>query len=95
MATRVVVLDVMVLGALYTSRVVAGAAAVEVPLSRWFLAFAMFLFSSLAILKRMIEGLGVADREGRELGGRGWEVGDIPVLLEEYLARESPGDKDG
>jgi 4-hydroxybenzoate polyprenyltransferase len=78
---RVVVLDVMVLGALYTARVVAGAAAVDVPLSRWFLAFAVFLFSSLAILKRMVEGLGVADREGERLGGRGWEVTDIPVLL--------------
>jgi len=80
---RVVVLDVMVLGALYTARVVAGAAAVQVPLSRWFLAFAVFLFSSLAILKRMVEGLGVAARESGDerLGGRGWEVGDIPVLL--------------
>jgi len=78
---RVVVLDVMVLGALYTARVVAGAAAVDVPISRWFLAFAVFLFSSLAILKRMVEGLGLADREGERLGGRGWEVGDIPVLL--------------
>jgi 4-hydroxybenzoate polyprenyltransferase len=78
---RVVVLDVMVLGALYTARVVAGAAAVDVPLSRWFLAFAVFLFSSLAILKRMVEGLGVADRDEERLGGRGWEVADIPVLL--------------
>jgi 4-hydroxybenzoate polyprenyltransferase len=78
---RVVVLDVMVLGALYTARVVAGAAAVDVPLSRWFLAFAVFLFSSLAILKRMVEGLGVADRAEERLGGRGWEVADIPVLL--------------
>jgi 4-hydroxybenzoate polyprenyltransferase len=78
---RLVVLDVMVLGALYTARVVAGAAAVDVPLSRWFLAFAVFLFSSLAILKRMVEGLGVADREEQRLGGRGWEVADIPVLL--------------
>jgi 4-hydroxybenzoate polyprenyltransferase len=78
---RVVVLDVMVLGALYTARVVAGAAAVQVPLSPWFLAFAVFLFSSLAILKRMVEALGVAGREEHRLGGRGWEVGDIPVLL--------------
>ena len=78
---RVVVLDVMILGALYTARVVAGAAAVQVPLSRWFLAFAVFLFSSLAILKRMVEGQGVADRAEERLGGRGWEVTDIPVLL--------------
>ena len=78
---RVVVLDVMVLGALYTLRVVAGAAAMAVPLSRWFLAFAVFLFSSLAILKRMVESLGVASRDEESLAGRGWTVGDIPVLL--------------
>ena len=78
---RLVVLDVMVLGALYTTRVVAGAAVVAVPLSRWFLAFAVFLFSSLAILKRMVESLGVASREEGSVGGRGWTVRDIPVLL--------------
>ena len=92
---RVVVLDVMVLGALYTARVVAGAAAVQVPLSRWFLAFAVFLFSSLAIVKRMVESLGMAHRGERSeggvlvasaasqetLGGRGWSMADIPVLL--------------
>ena len=78
---RVVVLDVMVLGALYTTRVVAGAAVVEVPLSRWFLAFAVFLFSSLAILKRMVESLGVEAREEENVAGRGWTVTDIPVLL--------------
>ena len=78
---RLVVIDVMVLGALYTTRVVAGAAVVEVPLSRWFLAFAVFLFSSLAILKRLVELLGVASREQESAGGRGWTVRDIPVLL--------------
>ena len=78
---RLVVLDVMVLGALYTTRVVAGAAVVAVPLSRWFLAFAVFLFSSLAILKRMVESLGVASRKEESVGGRGWTVHDLPVLL--------------
>ena len=78
---RVVVLDVMVLGALYTSRVVAGATALNVPLSRWFLAFAVFFFSSLALLKRMVESQGVAEREEEALAGRGWTVQDIPVLL--------------
>jgi 4-hydroxybenzoate polyprenyltransferase len=78
---RVVVLDVMVLSALYTSRVIAGATAVEVPLSRWFLAFAVFFFSSLALLKRLVESLGVANRKGESVGGRGWAVQDIPVLL--------------
>jgi 4-hydroxybenzoate polyprenyltransferase len=78
---RVVVLDVMVLGALYTSRVIAGATAVDVPLSRWFLAFTVFFFSSLAILKRMVESIGVAERAGGAVAGRGWHAEDTPVLL--------------
>lgn len=78
---RVVVLDVMVLGALYTSRVVAGAAAVDVPLSRWFLAFTVFFFSSLALLKRLVESIGVAERAEDLVAGRGWRAADVPVLL--------------
>jgi 4-hydroxybenzoate polyprenyltransferase len=78
---RIVVLDVMVLGALYTSRVIAGAAAVDVALSRWFLPFTVFFFSALAILKRMVESQNAAEREDDDLAGRGWTVQDIPVLL--------------
>jgi 4-hydroxybenzoate polyprenyltransferase len=78
---KIVVLDVMLLGALYTSRVVAGAAAVDVPLSRWFLPFTVFFFSSLAIVKRMVEAQGAAEREVDDLAGRGWSVQDLPVLL--------------
>jgi len=59
---RLVVVDVMVLAALYTVRVVAGAAAVEVPLSRWFLAFSVFLFASLALLKRAVQVRALAAR---------------------------------
>lgn len=85
---RVVVLDVVVLAALYTVRVVAGAAAVMVPLSRWFLAFSVFLFLSLALVKRWVEVAGVAraPSEGAEpaasptVAGRGWSVVDLPLL---------------
>jgi 4-hydroxybenzoate polyprenyltransferase len=87
---RVVVMDVVVLAGLYTVRVLAGAAAVEVPMSRWFLAFSVFLFLSLALLKRLVEMEGVARRaeagpegsgEDGRLAGRGWQVGDEPILF--------------
>lgn len=78
---RVVVLDVVVLAALYTARVVAGATAVTVPLSRWFLAFSVFVFLSLAMLKRLVETRGVADRDEQAVAGRGWRVGDLPLLM--------------
>src|SRR5690606_28707527 len=78
---RIVMIDVIVLSALYTARVVAGAAALLVPLSRWFLAFSVFFFTSLALLKRMVESMGVEARSETELAGRGWRVRDLPVLL--------------
>jgi 4-hydroxybenzoate polyprenyltransferase len=76
---RVVLLDVVVLAALYTVRVIAGAAAVDVPLSRWFLAFSVFLFLSLALLKRSVE-VGRVEDEQSGVPGRGWRVVDIPLL---------------
>lgn len=86
---RLVVLDVVVLSGLYTVRVVAGALAADVPLSRWFLAFSVFLFLSLALLKRAVEALDASRKPaggdvggaGAPLRGRGWQAGDLPVLL--------------
>jgi len=49
---RIAVLDVLLLAGLYTLRVLAGIAAAQVRFSTWLLAFAMFLFLSLAFLKR-------------------------------------------
>ncbi len=77
---RRVVLDVLILAGLYAARVVAGAVAVGVPLSRWFLAFAVFVFTSLALLKRAVEALDAQERERSALDGRGWRVEDVPVL---------------
>lgn len=76
-----VALDVVILAALYTVRVVAGAAAVGVPLSRWFLAFSVFLFMSLALLKRAAEALEADGAVDAELGGRGWRPSDLPILV--------------
>jgi len=68
-----VVLDVLTLAALYTLRLIAGAAAVSVPLSFWLLAFSMFFFLSLAFIKRFNE-LQVALKAGHAgaLRGRGY-----------------------
>src|SRR5579875_2887689 len=50
-----VLIDVFGLAALYTLRILAGAAAVSVPVSRWLIAFSMFFFLSLAFAKRLSE----------------------------------------
>jgi 4-hydroxybenzoate polyprenyltransferase len=52
---RVAVLDVLLLAGLYSLRVLAGVAATHVRFSTWLLAFSMFLFLSLAFLKRYAE----------------------------------------
>ncbi|OAS14655.1 hypothetical protein A5481_30205 [Methylobacterium platani] len=75
-----VVVDVMLLAGLYTLRILAGAAATQIEPSFWLLAFSMFLFLSLAVLKRYSE-LRVTVTEGKELSGRGYLRADLPVLL--------------
>ena len=47
--------DVLTLSVLYMLRVLAGAVAIQVSLSSWLLGFCIFLFISLAYLKRFIE----------------------------------------
>ena len=63
---RVAYADVLTLASLYVLRVQMGAAAIEVPVSRWLLEFTALLFLSLALLKRHTE-LDAAARAGRDL----------------------------
>jgi 4-hydroxybenzoate polyprenyltransferase len=77
---RIVLLDVLVLAGLYTLRVVAGAAAIDVSVSFWLLAFCVFLFTSLALLKRCSE-LDIATNRGLSvLQGRGYRASDGSLL---------------
>ncbi|MDB6065757.1 MAG: UbiA family prenyltransferase [Pedosphaera sp.] len=52
---QVALLDVFFLAGLYTIRLVAGHAATGIPYSFWLLAFSMFIFLSLALVKRFTE----------------------------------------
>ncbi len=77
---RIVMLDVVVLAMLYTTRILAGAAAVKTFPSFWLLAFSMFIFLSLAMIKRYTE-LAAAQKLGKvTASGRGYDVGDIPLI---------------
>jgi 4-hydroxybenzoate polyprenyltransferase len=72
--------DVMTLAALYTLRVLAGGAAVSVAVSSWLLAFSVFLFLSLALVKRYAE-LHEARARGKAMApGRGYRIEDLPIL---------------
>ncbi|MBX9760259.1 MAG: UbiA family prenyltransferase [Beijerinckiaceae bacterium] len=74
------VMDVCVLAGLYTLRIVAGAAATGIELSVWLLAFAIFIFLSLAAIKRQAELVDnkIAGRE--KAAGRGYRVDDLPII---------------
>ncbi len=52
---RVALVDVLVLSGLYTLRLLAGGAATQTPISHWLAGFSMFLFLSLAFVKRFAE----------------------------------------
>jgi 4-hydroxybenzoate polyprenyltransferase/phosphoserine phosphatase len=77
---RQVVVDVILLAGLYTMRIIAGSAATYVEPSFWLLAFSMFIFLSLALVKRYSE-LRLAVDEKTLLAGRGYLSADLPVLM--------------
>ena len=77
---RVEMLDVVVLAALYTARIIAGTFALALPLSFWLLAFSMFLFLSLALVKRYTELALMRERGRSEATGRGYSVDDLPMV---------------
>jgi 4-hydroxybenzoate polyprenyltransferase len=72
--------DVFVLGALYTIRLYAGGLATEHPVSLWLLAFSGFLFLGLALMKRVVELRDEKERGGDKLARRGYVAGDIAIL---------------
>ncbi len=73
-------LDVLTLAGLYTVRIFAGAAAIGVVVSDWLLAFSMFFFMSLALVKRFSELHALAQRAGEGPAGRGYFVADLPLV---------------
>ena len=77
---RVEMLDVVVLAALYTARIIAGGVATNIPLSFWLLAFSMFLFLSLALVKRHTELTVMRANGVTAAAGRGYRIDDLPLL---------------
>lgn len=77
---QVVLVDCLMLAVLYTLRIVAGAAAMEMILSFWLLAFSGFIFLSLAFVKRFAE-LQVQLLHGKHKAhGRGYFTDDAPLI---------------
>lgn len=83
---RVVMLDVIVLAALYTVRIIGGTVVIGAALSFWLLAFSMFIFLSLALLKRYTELSAMLAAGRSDAAGRGYTVDDLPLLQSQGAA---------
>jgi 4-hydroxybenzoate polyprenyltransferase len=77
---RRLLVDVILLAGLYTLRLFAGAAAAQVEVSIWLLAFSMFFFLSLAYAKRYAELLDVQGAGGEAASGRGYLTSDLRII---------------
>jgi 4-hydroxybenzoate polyprenyltransferase len=73
---HVAILDVVLLAGLYAIRVLAGSAATGVPPSPWLLAFSLFFFFSLALVKRFSELDALYDNAGGAAATRGYYASD-------------------
>ena len=77
---RLLVVDVLTLATLYTLRIMAGSLATGIVLSLWLLAFAFFLFLSLAFAKRAAELVRHLENSCEEVPGRGYRTGDLDMV---------------
>jgi 4-hydroxybenzoate polyprenyltransferase len=77
---RKILVDALTLAALYTLRILAGGAAVGIWPGFWLLAFSLFLFLSLAFVKRYSE-VAVQLSQGRHgTQGRDYLITDLPLV---------------
>lgn len=77
---RKMLLDIVTLAGLYTVRIVGGAIAIGVTVSEWLLMFSLFVFTSLALIKRYGE---LVMRQESGLSGptnRDYRIGDLPIV---------------
>ena len=83
---RMLLVDVLTLAGLYTVRVLAGAAATGVEVSFWLLAFSIFFFLSLALVKRYVELRTTAIPVGERIAGRGYRTEDQDIVAQAGMA---------
>jgi 4-hydroxybenzoate polyprenyltransferase len=81
----ILAIDVLLLAGLYCLRLEIGGLATRIPISPWTLTFAMFLFVSLALMKRYAElnnilSSGVRSSGSRALSRRGYRTEDLPAI---------------
>jgi 4-hydroxybenzoate polyprenyltransferase/phosphoglycolate phosphatase-like HAD superfamily hydrolase len=78
---RIAFVDVLTLGLLYTLRVIAGGVAAGLLVSNWLLATSLFVFLSLALVKRCAELEFLQLEGGQDPHGRGYRMSDLGYLV--------------
>lgn len=79
---RMLLIDVLALAGLYTTRILAGAAATGTEVSFWLLAFSIFFFLSLALVKRYVELRSTPLPVGERIAGRGYRTEDQEIIAQ-------------
>lgn len=77
---RMLLIDVLCLAGLYCLRLLGGKAAADLPPSFWLIAFGMFFFLSLALVKRFVELQTSKVSERDRIAGRGYRPEDISIV---------------
>ncbi len=77
---RRLLVDVFMLAGLYTIRVLAGSAATGIEASAWLLAFCLFFFLSMALVKRFTELLALNEKSQLRVAGRGYAASDLQAI---------------
>lgn len=75
-----VLIDVLLLAGLYTVRIIAGALAIGVSVSSWLLAFSIFVFLNLALIKRCSELKTLESQARTSTSGRDYRLADLGIL---------------
>lgn len=79
---RMLLIDVLCLAGLYALRILGGKAATDLPLSFWLMAFGLFFFLSLALVKRYVELRFTTVDVGDRIAGRGYRPEDIHIVAQ-------------
>ncbi|WP_295806722.1 UbiA family prenyltransferase [uncultured Nitratireductor sp.] len=83
---RMLLIDVLTLAGLYTLRILAGSAATMIGVSFWLLAFSVFFFLSLALVKRYVELRSTVLPAKERIAGRGYRTEDQDVIAQAGMA---------
>lgn len=77
---RIPLVDVLVLSGLYTLRLLVGGGATGTLISHWLAGFSVFVFLSLALVKRYAELENLRSSASQPRNGRGYLLGDLEQL---------------